>query len=105
MIRRLKKEVLHQLPGKIKQKIAVEVSEDSKAAIKQEMMAWRQRDRFFRGESNENVEGNANFLSAFKLTGQAKIPAVSDFVATLLDNNCKFLLFAYHLSVLDAIEQ
>ena len=44
-------------------------------------------------------------MSAFKLTGQAKIPAVCEFVSTLLDNNCKFLLFAYHLSVLDAIEQ
>lgn len=44
-------------------------------------------------------------MSAFKLTGQAKIPAVCEFVSTLLDNGCKFLLFAYHLSVLDAVEQ
>ena len=69
------------------------------------MKAWKQRDRFFRGETDQGVESNANFMSAFKMTGQAKIPAVCEFVSTLLDNNCKFLLFAYHLSVLDAIEQ
>ena len=51
MIRRLKKDVRAQLPAKIKQKIAVDVSEAAKSSIRQEMMMWKQRDRFFRGES------------------------------------------------------
>ena len=41
MIRRLKKDVLAQLPAKIKQKIAVDVSEAAKSSIRQEMMIWK----------------------------------------------------------------
>jgi len=38
------------------------------------------------------------------MTGEAKIRGIVDFVDTLLDNRCKFLIFAHHYKVLDAIE-
>ena len=41
MIRRLKKDVLGQLPAKIKQKISVTIDPADKAKIKQELAAWR----------------------------------------------------------------
>ena len=39
------------------------------------------------------------------MTGQAKLPGVKDYVNYLVDNSCKFLIFAHHTEVLDAIEE
>lgn len=38
------------------------------------------------------------------MTGEAKIRGIVDFIDTLLENRCKFLIFAHHYKVLDAIE-
>ena len=44
-------------------------------------------------------------MHAFRMTGEAKIRPTLEFIETLLDADAKFLLFAYHLSVLDAFER
>ena len=38
-------------------------------------------------------------------TGRAKIPAVCDYIRELLEGEYKFLVFAHHQIVLDAIEE
>jgi MFS family permease len=38
------------------------------------------------------------------MTGEAKLPGIRDYVNYLVDNSCKFLNFAHHSEVLDAIE-
>ena len=38
------------------------------------------------------------------MTGEAKLPGIKDYVNYLVDNSCKFLIFAHHAEVLDAIE-
>lgn len=43
-------------------------------------------------------------VNAYGLTGTAKIKGILEFIDTLLDNRCKFLIFAHHYDVLDAIE-
>jgi hypothetical protein len=43
-------------------------------------------------------------ISAWELTGKAKCKGVMEFMATLLENNLKFLVFAHHFEVLDALE-
>lgn len=45
------------------------------------------------------------FMMAYRLSGEAKLPGTCDFLETLIENECKFLVFAHHLSVMDSIEQ
>lgn len=44
------------------------------------------------------------FVQAYQLTGDAKIKGILDFIATLIENKTKFLIFAHHKRVMDAIE-
>ena len=44
-------------------------------------------------------------MSAYRLTGQAKVKGVSEFLETLYENGAKFLVFAHHTSVLDEYEK
>ena len=45
------------------------------------------------------------FSKAYSITGQAKLPGIKDYVNYLVDNSCKFLIFAHHTEILDAIEE
>ena len=40
----------------------------------------------------------------YSKTGEAKIKGAIGFIKDLLENNLKFLVYAHHLKVLDAIE-
>lgn len=44
-------------------------------------------------------------MSAYRLTGEAKVRGCIDFIDNLLESGCKFLLFAHHLSVLDSFQK
>lgn len=45
------------------------------------------------------------FMQAYRLTGESKVDGITDFIDTLIDNNCKFIVFAHHLTVLDGLEE
>ena len=47
----------------------------------------------------------AYLVNAYGLTGLAKIKGILEFTDALLDNKCKFIIFAHHYEVLDAIEE
>ena len=55
------------------------------------------------GSSSDN--GIGSFMVAYRLTGEAKVQGVCDFIETLTDNGAKFLVFAHHKSVMDEIEK
>ena len=40
-------------------------------------------------------------LNAYAMTGAAKVKGVIEFIDTLLENKCKFIVFAHHYEVLD----
>ena len=42
--------------------------------------------------------------NAYCLTGNAKIKGILEFTETLIENKCKYMIFAHHFEVLDAIE-
>jgi SWI/SNF-related matrix-associated actin-dependent regulator 1 of chromatin subfamily A len=44
-------------------------------------------------------------MMAYKLTGDSKVAGITDFMETLIENNCKFIVFAHHQSVMDSLEQ
>ena len=137
MIRRLKKDVLSELPPKKRQKI--EISTDKKiikvlkdlmekSTAKFEKLLGTQLDMETLGiniedlkgdnEKNNNIENSDQkdnstdnesivnkFNKAYMLTGQSKLPGIRDYVNYLIDNSCKFLIFAHHTEILDAIEE
>ena len=43
-------------------------------------------------------------MSAYRLSGEAKLEGICEFLDNLIDNECKFLIFAHHHSVLDGLE-
>ena len=137
MIRRLKKDVLSELPPKKRQKI--EISTDKKiirilkglmekSSAKFEKLLGTQLDFETLGINVEDLKGDNEknttvensdqkdnsketesivnkFNKAYMLTGQSKLPGICDYVNYLIDNSCKFLIFAHHMEILDAIEQ
>ena len=42
-------------------------------------------------------------MSAYRLSGEAKVQGSLEFINHLLDNGVKFIVFGYHLNVLDTI--
>ena len=137
MIRRLKKDVLSQLPPKKRQKI--EISTDKKVIKKLKLLMEKSTKKFeellgtqieldklginiedLKTEKDKEKEKEKNkkededtkeedtvlnrFNKAYSMTGEAKLPGIRDYVNYLVDNSCKFLIFAHHAEVLDAIE-
>lgn len=39
----------------------------------------------------------------YTLTGEAKIKGICEYLSDLFENDCKFIIFAHHKAVLDAI--
>ena len=123
MIRRLKKDVMSQLPPKKRQK--VEIQTDSKV-IKQIMAINLSSEKIIEkfnelsdSSTNPNLvnfvndenpeDENDNLLNLFnkvyKLSAEAKVSGVKEYIHYLIENKCKFLIFAHHISMLDAIEE
>jgi SWI/SNF-related matrix-associated actin-dependent regulator 1 of chromatin subfamily A len=44
-------------------------------------------------------------MSAYRITGESKIEGVCEFIETLAENGAKFLVFAHHIDMLDALEK
>ena len=136
MIRRLKKDVLSQLPPKKRQKI--EIATDSKILKKLKLVMEKSSKKFekllgtqieleklginiddLKTEKEKEEEKNNKekekdseeesilnrFSKAYSMTGEAKLPGIIDYVNYLVDNSCKFLIFAHHTEILDAIEE
>ena len=123
MIRRLKKDVINQLPPKKRQK--VEIPTDSKiikqiAAINISSEAlFKKLDELnnnpynvkynFDDNDNLEVEENENIINLFNkiyiLSAEAKAQGVKDYIRYLIENKCKFLIFAHHKIMLDSIEE
>jgi hypothetical protein len=52
------------------------------------------------------LDDKAGYLiNAYGLTGKAKIKGILEFTETLIESRIKFIIFAHHFEVLDAIEE
>ena len=56
-------------------------------------------------KTNENFEEKLTFAEAYSLTGLAKLKGIKEYIKYLLENHCKFIIYAYHIAVLDSIEE
>ncbi|NXN19701.1 SMAL1 protein, partial [Indicator maculatus] len=100
MIRRLKSDVLSQLPAKQRKMVVVApegISAKTKAVLAAEAKKMAQ------GYKSKQQEKEA-LLVFYSKTAEAKIHSVVEYILELLESgNHKFLVFAHHKIVLDAI--
>ncbi|NXM40842.1 SMAL1 protein, partial [Gymnorhina tibicen] len=100
MIRRLKSDVLSQLPAKQRKMVVVApegISAKTKAALAAEAK------KMAKGYESKQKEKEA-LLVFFSRTAEAKIRSVVEYILELLESgNNKFLVFAHHKIMLDAV--
>ncbi|XP_061464906.1 DNA annealing helicase and endonuclease ZRANB3 isoform X2 [Rhineura floridana] len=105
MIRRLKNEVLTQLPPKIRQRIPFDLPQTAAMELNASFDEWEKLMRASDLDSTESdfVQVMGLITRMFKQTAIAKAGAVKDYIRLLLENDkLKFLVFAHHLSMLQA---
>ncbi|XP_041822212.1 DNA annealing helicase and endonuclease ZRANB3 [Chelmon rostratus] len=107
MIRRLKAEVLSQLPPKIHQRIPFDLP---KEAAKEASASFAEWERLMKGLRSGVVTTDSPFTQVmglvtqmYKQTAIAKAGAVKDYIKMMLEaEQLKFLVFAHHLTMLQA---
>ena len=125
MVRRLKKDVLKELPPKRRQVIEVEPNGAS-AAVKAEQAAWAKvEDRIAAAKARVEVAKAGDSEQAYKsavaaltetmqhafteISGarhdvaMAKVPSVVEHVKNVLEDQDKVIVFAHHLDVIDKL--
>ncbi|XP_075465639.1 DNA annealing helicase and endonuclease ZRANB3 isoform X2 [Ascaphus truei] len=107
MIRRLKNEVLTQLPPKIRQRIPFDLPKDVAKGMNTSFEEWeklmRCSDSVATETSNPFIQVMGLITRLFKQTAIAKAGAVKDYIKMMLENDkLKFLVFGHHLTMLQA---
>lgn len=111
MIRRLKKDVLTELPVKRRQQVFLELAEKD---MKQINALFRElevvKGKIKACQSKEEVDSlkfnQKNLINKiYTSSAEAKIPAVLDYLGTVIEAGCKFLIFAHHQPMIDSIYQ
>ncbi|XP_018904491.2 SWI/SNF-related matrix-associated actin-dependent regulator of chromatin subfamily A-like protein 1 [Bemisia tabaci] len=100
LIRRLKSDVLTQLPAKIR-KVVLLPSE----MVKKDTSAMNALSQRLSSEDLKGCEKRSCLLTYFSETGKCKLTAIKNYVSDLLEIGSKFLIFAHHTDVLDAISE
>ncbi|KAJ8766481.1 hypothetical protein K2173_022540 [Erythroxylum novogranatense] len=111
MIRRLKKDVLSELPVKRRQQVFLELAEKD---MKKVNALFREleviKGKIKECKSKEEVEllkfSEKNLINKiYTDSAEAKIPAVLDYLGTVIEAGCKFLVFAHHQTMIDSIHE
>uniref|UniRef100_A0A0K2TFL3 SWI/SNF-related matrix-associated actin-dependent regulator of chromatin subfamily A-like protein 1 n=1 Tax=Lepeophtheirus salmonis TaxID=72036 RepID=A0A0K2TFL3_LEPSM len=91
MIRRLKSDVLKELPSKQRQMIVLDPS-----SVKSGSKIMKQQAQNMLSKSNSTLERKAALLEWFNTTSIAKEKAVQEYIKDLLESHHKFIVFAHH---------
>lgn len=111
MIRRLKKDVLTQLPVKRRQQVFLDLAEKD---MKQINALFRELEmvkaKIKASKSQEEAESlkfaQKNLINKiYTDSAEAKIPSVLDYLGTVIEADCKFLIFAHHQPMIDSIHE
>ncbi|NWX25987.1 ZRAB3 endonuclease, partial [Notiomystis cincta] len=105
MIRRLKSDVLTQLPPKVRQRIPFDLPQAAAKNLNATFAEWEKLMRSLSSDASESHFSQVmNLITRmYKETAIAKAGAVKDYIKMMLDNDkLKFLVFAHHLSMLQA---
>ncbi|KAJ7299851.1 hypothetical protein O6H91_Y133800 [Diphasiastrum complanatum] len=110
MIRRLKREVLSELPQKRRQQVFLSLDKDG---VKQMRALFVELEDVRRRSCNCNEAEMAEKLKyaekqliskIYTESGKVKLPVVQEYLTTILETDCKFLVFAHHQQMLDGIQ-
>jgi len=109
MVRRLKRDVLSQLPAKRRQRVVLEADRLDAAVARELKSSMREAGTVataeeFNCRDQEGGEPAAAATELFRMTGLAKLTAAREYVEYLVQADCRFLLFAHHHAVLDGLE-
>ncbi|XP_068805337.1 DNA annealing helicase and endonuclease ZRANB3 isoform X4 [Struthio camelus] len=105
MIRRLKNDVLTQLPPKVRQRIPFDLPQGAAKNLNTTFAEWEKLMRSLNSDATEShfVQVMSLITRMYKETAIAKAGAVKDYIKMMLENDkLKFLVFAHHLSMLQA---
>ncbi|NWU78451.1 ZRAB3 endonuclease, partial [Onychorhynchus coronatus] len=105
MIRRLKNDVLTQLPPKVRQRIPFDLPQAAAKNLNATFAEWEKLMRNLNPDATESHFSEVmNLITRmYKETAIAKAGAVKDYIKMMLENDkLKFLVFAHHLSMLQA---
>nr|CAD7262550.1 unnamed protein product [Timema shepardi] len=98
MIRRLKSNVISELPPKIRELVIL-----NRDMIKGTSSEMKGCEKALNVQGLRGIERRGALLSYYCATGKAKLPAIVDYIRDLLDTGRKFICFAHHQIVLDGI--
>ncbi len=115
MVRRLKRDVLTQLPPKRREQVYIALDKKTDAyrelrGVQEQLQQLRDRAKadglaLGGGDGKMNVEEKRLMNAYYVASARAKVTSVQDYLETLLDGSGagdKFLFFAHHKELLDA---
>jgi len=112
MVRRLKRDVLTQLPPKTRHMIWLEVRTAALKDVKSGFLKWKRlNDTIYKlpsGSEQQRLqmfERQKTISDIFNATSIAKCQAVVDWVIQALSEGRSFIFFAYHKVILNAVEE
>lgn len=112
MVRRLKRDVLTQLPPKTRHTIWLEVKTSELAEVKTGFSKWKSlNDSIYKLPSGSEQQRQQMFERQqtisilFNATAVAKCNSVVSWVLNALNEGRSFIFFAYHKCILDAVEE
>lgn len=111
MIRRLKKDVLPQLPVKRRQQVFLNLEEKEMKSINAlfrelELVKGKIKSSQSKDDHESLKLTEKNLINKIYIaSAEGKIPSVLDYLGTVIEADCKFLVFAHHLQMIDSIHQ
>ncbi|XP_021774693.1 SWI/SNF-related matrix-associated actin-dependent regulator of chromatin subfamily A-like protein 1 [Chenopodium quinoa] len=111
MIRRLKKDVLYELPVKRRQQVFLDLAEKDLRQIKALFLELGVVKDRIKASSSKDEQESLKFTQKglinkiYTDSAEAKIPAVKEYLGTVIEAGCKFLIFAHHQPMIEAIHQ
>ncbi|KAL5538777.1 hypothetical protein UlMin_043917 [Ulmus minor] len=109
MIRRLKKDVLSELPVKRRQQVFLDLDQKDmrqvSSLLRELEVLKRKIDACMSKEEADSMKfTEKNLISkVYQETAVAKTRAVLDYLDTVIEAGCKFLVFAWHQPLIDSI--
>ncbi|XP_019195250.1 PREDICTED: SWI/SNF-related matrix-associated actin-dependent regulator of chromatin subfamily A-like protein 1 isoform X2 [Ipomoea nil] len=111
MIRRLKKDVLSELPVKRRQQVFLNLEDKEMKCINALFCELEVvKSKIKSSQSKEEAESlkltmNNLINKIYVASAKGKISSVLDYLGTVIEADCKFLIFAHHVEMIDAIHQ